>query len=98
MTKPGSIVVHPGSANSFSLELQEEKGLCIGRKTSSDEENKLVLPFPEVSSRHAEIRFKSGKWTIIDCGSTNGTTLNGVRLVAGREYALKNADTISIAR
>ena len=35
-----------------------------------------------LSRRHAEILFESGKWVVRDCGSVNGTLLNGSRLMA----------------
>jgi hypothetical protein len=44
-------------------------------------ENDIVLPedrSPESSARHAEFRFESGGWWIVDLDSTNGTLLNGV--------------------
>jgi class 3 adenylate cyclase len=96
--KPGSITVHPGSPNCYSIDLSEGKRLSIGRKPQNGDDSTLVLPYPEVSSQHAEIRSKPGGWTIVDSGSTNGTSVNGVRLTAGREYPLKNADLISIAQ
>jgi class 3 adenylate cyclase len=95
--KPGSITVHPGTPNSYSIHLLENRTLSIGRKAQNGDESRLVLPSPEVSSQHAEIRYKSGSWTIVDSGSTNGTIVNGVRLTAGREHPLKNADIVTIA-
>ncbi|HVE71988.1 MAG TPA: SpoIIE family protein phosphatase [Thermoanaerobaculia bacterium] len=35
-----------------------------------------------LSRRHAEIEWASGDWVVRDCGSVNGTMLNGARLVA----------------
>jgi sigma-B regulation protein RsbU (phosphoserine phosphatase) len=35
-----------------------------------------------LSRRHAEINFDGGAWIVKDCGSVNGTLLNGNRLVA----------------
>src|SRR5690242_16356459 len=35
-----------------------------------------------LSRRHAEIVFAAGDWVLRDCGSVNGTTLNGTRVVA----------------
>ena len=34
-----------------------------------------------LSRRHAEIVFESGHWMVRDCGSVNGTLLNGSRLI-----------------
>ena len=35
-----------------------------------------------LSRRHAEITLDAGSWVVKDCGSVNGTLLNGMRLVA----------------
>lgn len=40
-------------------------------------ENRLILPDPSVSRRHAEFRPGEGGWTVVDCGSTNGVAVNG---------------------
>lgn len=35
-----------------------------------------------LSRRHAEISFDDGRWLVRDCGSVNGTLVNGTKLVA----------------
>jgi adenylate cyclase len=40
-------------------------------------ENRLILPDPSVSRRHAELRPGDDGWTVVDCGSTNGVAVNG---------------------
>jgi hypothetical protein len=42
----------------------------------------IILDDGSVSRRHAEIRPVDQGWEVVDCGSTNGTYLNGVRLGA----------------
>lgn len=96
--KPGSLTVHPGSPESYAIELTNGMVLSIGRKSTGGGNSRLVLAFPEVSGQHAEIRCAPGLWTITDTGSTNGTTLNGMPLTAGREYRLRNQDLIGIAQ
>lgn len=47
-----------------------------------------------LSRRHAEIVFTGGSWVLRDCGSANGTFLNGVRV--DQEIPLKPGDRISL--
>jgi pSer/pThr/pTyr-binding forkhead associated (FHA) protein len=71
-------------------ELHDE--LTIGR----DPSNNLRLDSPKVSREHSVIRFERGRWFIDDCGSFNGTFLNGVRVQPGSPLPLRHADRISI--
>jgi len=93
----GSITVNPDTPESYSLEVEEGEVLEIGRKPAPGGAKKLILPYPEVSGQHAEIRCKSSGWTIVDLGSTNGTHLNNARLTPGREYPLKTGYVVQIA-
>jgi len=53
----------------------------IGRSKSVE----CVLPDPNVSRRHAELRrSESGEWAIVDLGSTNGVKVNGRRVSSTR--------------
>ncbi len=47
-----------------------------------------------LSRRHAEIQFDAGQWLVRDCGSVNGTLLNGMRINAPMQ--LKAGDRISL--
>lgn len=51
--------------------------LVIGRAAECD----CVLPDSTVSRRHASIRRRGETWLLRDLGSTNGTRVNGWRLV-----------------
>jgi hypothetical protein len=66
--------------------------LTIGR----DPDNDLVLPLSTVSRRHAVLLSEEGRWSIEDCGSFNGTFLNGNRLPPGRPLPVRHADRIQI--
>ncbi len=50
-----------------------------------------------VSRVHADILYKENAFYLVDDNTTNGTTINGISLVGGREYILKNGDVIKMA-
>jgi adenylate cyclase len=65
--------------------------LTIGRVPP----NEIVIPHPKVSRNHAMIRMlQPGEYYLIDIGSTNGTLLNGQRIVV--PMLLKDGDVIAI--
>jgi hypothetical protein len=51
--------------------------LVIGRSSRCQ----LVLAHDTVSRRHAELRIEDGRWLLRDLGSSNGTWVNGRRVV-----------------
>jgi hypothetical protein len=51
--------------------------LLLGRSSTCQ----LVLADDTVSRRHAELRLRDGTWFIRDLGSSNGTWVNGRRVV-----------------
>ncbi len=63
--------------------------LLIGRHLDCD----VVLSDMAISRRHARLRFRDGRWILQDLESTNGTSVNGVRV--GRSV-LVAGDVISI--
>ena len=64
--------------------------LVIGRDSSSA----IAINDAEVSRKHARLNFQGGKYVIEDLGSTNGTFVNGQRLVS--PVVLKSGDVISL--
>jgi len=54
-----------------------EAHLVIGRSSACQ----LVLAHDTVSRRHAELRIEDGCWLLRDLGSSNGTWVNGRRVV-----------------
>jgi FHA domain-containing protein len=56
-------------------------------------ENNLVIPDPNVSRSHAEIRPVGSSFVLVDLGSTNGTKVNGATI---SQHTLRPGDTISI--
>jgi pSer/pThr/pTyr-binding forkhead associated (FHA) protein len=67
--------------------------VVLGRRGGVD----VLLPHPKVSLAHARIERRGTEYSIVDEGSTHGTTLNGVRLRAGTRAALRRGDRIGIA-
>ena len=65
--------------------------LTIGRTPP----NEIVIPHPKISRNHAMIRMLGqGEYYLIDVGSTNGTFLNGKRVVTPTQ--LKDLDVITL--
>lgn len=62
----------------------------IGRNLTND----FVIRNPQVSRKHAEIRYQNEEFTIIDLGSTGGTFVNNVKVKNSKIYS---GDLILIA-
>jgi pSer/pThr/pTyr-binding forkhead associated (FHA) protein len=62
----------------------------IGRSDDAD----CVLPDPNISRRHAELRRSAdGQWEIVDMKSTNGIKVNGRRLPSS---SLRDGDQVTL--
>ena len=57
----------------------------------------LILPGRSVSRIHARIEEEDGQYLILDCRSTNGTWVNGIRLCPEERYPLQAGDEIRFA-
>lgn len=57
-------------------------------------QNDLVLDDDSVSRNHARLEFRAGSWLLTDLESTNGTTVEGVRLAPGVPTPLAYANTV----
>jgi hypothetical protein len=68
------------------------KRVVIGSGGEAD----FVLMDPTVSRRHALIRRHHGNFLLSDLGSSNGTFINGKRLIPNTEYKLTAANDIRI--
>ncbi|MFE7334616.1 DUF1707 and FHA domain-containing protein [Streptomyces griseus] len=66
--------------------------LLIGR----DPANGLRLNHETVSRLHAELSGQNGRWVLRDLGSTNGTCVNGQRLVGS--VPVRDGDQVSFGR
>ena len=65
--------------------------MVVGRRPSCD----IRLDYENVSGKHCLFRLLNGVWNVKDLGSTNGTTVNGVRLSA--EQSVMPDEEVGIA-
>ncbi len=73
-----------------------EKDITLDKRTTSigrSSENDIVMDHPGVSSRHARINYE-GQYYITDLRSTNGTYLNGKKIL---HHKLSDGDTVAIS-
>ena len=61
------------------------------------DENDMIMPDYAISKQHSILEIKRGNYTIMDCGSTNGTMVNGKRLDK-KPVNLKDGDVVGFAR
>ena len=69
--------------------VKDDVDITIGRT----EQNDVCYPNKVVSSKHATLSYRGGKWFIQDTNSTNGTFVNGMRAT---KMELSVGDTIFI--
>ncbi len=60
-------------------------------------EAQVLLPYEGISRKHALLEQEAGRYYISDLDSTNGTWLNGERLVPNEKKVLVNEDQITFA-
>jgi len=63
--------------------LLDQPVTTIGRNLNND----LVIRNPQVSRKHAEIRYKDGEFAIVDLDSTAGTFVNNIRVEQSKIYS-----------
>lgn len=64
---------------------------------SGEQAQMRIEDVSSISRKHAKVDLDDGVFTICDLGSTNGTHLNGRKLPANRDFALKEGDSIKLA-
>jgi two-component system response regulator QseB len=72
-----------------------ENPVLIGRKSYGNEPD-IILSDEHISRHHAEITFTQDTFYICDLNSTNGTSLDGVRIEPGKQYQLKHESVIGL--
>src|SRR5688500_11165295 len=86
------IVVRGGSSDAEVVYEFDQQRIVIGRGAGAD----VRIPQRTVSETHAVLRLEGTTWVVQDEGSTNGTRVNGTRVVAGRPKALRSGDTLEL--
>lgn len=59
----------------------QKKPIVIGRLPECE----MILPSGRVSKKHVEVELKGKEVFVTDLNSTNGSTLNGVKLISGKK-------------
>jgi len=80
-----------GVEREISYQFDQER-IVIGRGAGAD----IRLPFRTVSEVHAVVHLQNANYVIVDNNSTNGTRVNGERLIPERPKALRNGDEIEV--
>jgi hypothetical protein len=83
------LIIRTGPNEGMAFDLTKESTI-LGRDVSSD----IVLADTEVSRQHAQISKTPGGFVYEDLGSTNGSFINGERLLAPR--VLKAGDLLGL--
>ena len=76
------------------LDLDTTRSYAIGRSQHND----LTLHDALLSRRHAELTREREGWVLTDCGSSNGTFVNGRRLVKSVRLTLRDRVRIGDCR
>jgi predicted component of type VI protein secretion system len=86
-SQPFQLVMRTGPTPGKVFELKQDE-LTVGR----DIGNNIVINDPEISRRHARLSTQAGNYVIEDMGSTNGTFVNGQRLIG--PHVLRHGETV----
>ena len=89
----GGTIPEPPSGKSLVIQIGDERhtfrnDFTVGREGS------LVIDDDFTSGQHARFQTVRGLWYVEDLGSTNGTALNGRRIIAAQ--LLRKRDKITI--
>lgn len=89
MTDGSQLVMSQGPQPGHTFMLDQDF-ITLGRDPSND----IVIGDPQISRQHARLRRQGTVMTIEDAGSTNGTFVNGMRLIG--PHTLVDGDVISL--
>src|SRR4051812_32988419 len=84
------LLVHQPNMPPAEVALSGEHPITLGRASE------CTIPIKDrfLSRHHAEITYNAGQWIVRDCGSVNGTMLNGTRLL--EPMSLRAGDKITL--
>jgi pSer/pThr/pTyr-binding forkhead associated (FHA) protein len=68
--------------------------VLVGRTGDND----VAIPEYSISKRHCFFEFQPGEIAIFDCGSTNGTLLDGQKLEPKKGTRLKGGEIVTLGR
>jgi hypothetical protein len=85
---PLLLVMSPGQIISI------HHGDTIGREAIG---GRILNQFSAVSRNHASFKYTNGKWLVKDENSTNGTYINGTKLLPEKWYEIMINDTFSVS-
>ena len=88
------LVVHDGGGS--DLRPGESFNVLPVTAIGRDLSNTIVLADPTVSSEHALVNLRDGRWWVEDLNSRNGTYVNGARIV--RPQPASPGDVIGVGR
>lgn len=71
----------------------EDCSVTLGR----DPDNSIVLDSVAVSRRHAAMVAVGTQWIYKDLGSTNGSWVNGIQVLAGQLKLIRGGDTVQLS-
>jgi len=75
------------------LETKKES-VIVGRSPESD----LIVPHPSISRKHCQVEVIDNTLFITDLNSSNGTFINGMRLIPDEKHGLKAGDKLVIGK
>ncbi len=96
---PLRLVLNVGEVSPKTLAVKLKERITVGRAGADGEQPDLDMsPFEAldkgVSRLHAVFLYRDEQIYIEDLNSTNGTRINGLKLVPGRQYRLRNGDEL----
>ena len=87
--------VTSGARAGAAFRVQEGQAMIIGRDPSRC--NLILGEYNTISGRHCCLELKGTTLTVTDLGSTNGTWLNGVRLLPNQPTAVPDSSELWLA-